>query len=151
MRFGNTSLDEFCHLMADLIEGDITLGEALRLTGDGVRDSTLTRACQEAARSIEAGASLSSAVSRQREFPARCLTSSQMGRGESSLPEALRMLGEMFEKRGRHASELGGDDPCRIDRGNDPDGPRVRGGRAIPASHYTHFQAFGLSRPKPHR
>ncbi len=104
----NTSLAEFCHLTADLIEGDITLGEALRLTGDGVRDSTLTRACQEAARSIEAGASLSSAVSRQREFPRSVSRVLKWAEGNRSLPEALRMLGEMFEKRARTQATLAG-------------------------------------------
>ncbi len=54
-----TSLAEFCHLLALLLESQLPLPEALRLTGAGVQDNDINRACELMARNVEAGGNLS--------------------------------------------------------------------------------------------
>ncbi len=104
----NSSLAECCHLLAVLLECEVPLGEALRLTGEGVRDDTLTRACMAAARDVDAGLSLASAIDRHRDFPRGLTRILRWAEGHRSLPEALRMLGEMFESRARTQASLAG-------------------------------------------
>ena len=41
----STSLAEFCHLLALLLESRLPLPEAIRLTGEGVQDADIDRAC----------------------------------------------------------------------------------------------------------
>ncbi|MDG3004022.1 type II secretion system F family protein [Paludisphaera mucosa] len=57
-----TSWAEFCHLLAMLLEADLPLPEALRLTGSGVENNDVDLACRAMARSVEQGASLSAAM-----------------------------------------------------------------------------------------
>ena len=50
-----TSLAEFCHLLALLLESRLPLPEALRLTGEGVQDAGVDAACEQMARQVESG------------------------------------------------------------------------------------------------
>src|SRR5262249_49730530 len=104
----NTSLAEFCHLLALLLECEVTLVEGLRLTGVGVPDDSIHRACRGMSRDVEQGLSLSQAVSRQVVCPRgfhRVLTWAE---GHQSLPQSLHMLGEMFEARARAQAGFAG-------------------------------------------
>src|SRR5262249_17292468 len=57
-----TSWAEFCHLLALLLETDLPLPEALRLTGEGLRNSELDQACQSMAKDVELGQTLADSM-----------------------------------------------------------------------------------------
>jgi type II secretory pathway component PulF len=57
-----TSWAEFCHLLAILLESEVSMPEALVLTGQGVQDADIDRACRAMARDVESGRSLSEAM-----------------------------------------------------------------------------------------
>jgi general secretion pathway protein F len=92
----STSLSEFCHLLALLLESEVPLGEALRLTGNGVCDRALARDCTGLSRAVESGLTLSESVSRQGSFPRGMPRILKWAESQGSLPDALRMVGEMF-------------------------------------------------------
>ncbi len=50
-----TSLAEFCHLLALLLESNLPLPEALRLTGEGVQDADLDETCHVMAGQVDVG------------------------------------------------------------------------------------------------
>jgi type II secretory pathway component PulF len=58
-----TSWAEFCHLLAILLESELPMPEALRLTGQGIQNSDIDRACRAMANDVERGKSLSDAMS----------------------------------------------------------------------------------------
>jgi type II secretory pathway component PulF len=58
-----TSWAEFCHLLALLLESELPMPEALRLTGQGIENSDIDRACRAMARDVEHGKTLSDAMS----------------------------------------------------------------------------------------
>jgi general secretion pathway protein F len=96
-----TSRGEFSHLLALLLESEVPLAEALTLAGEGVGDRSVASASETAARAVEGGQSLATALSSGGLFPAgfaRILAWAEDHRG---LPEALHMAGEMFEARAR--------------------------------------------------
>jgi type II secretory pathway component PulF len=84
------------------------LPEALRLTGVGVADSSVDRACRSMARDIEQGFSLSETMARQSIFPRGLNRVMTWAEGHQSLPETLHMLGEMFEARARGQAGFAG-------------------------------------------
>jgi general secretion pathway protein F len=103
-----TSLAEFCHLLALLIESRLPLAEALRLTGEGVQDSRIRFACDGMANEIEQGQSLFSAMDERSLFPRGLPRLIRWGETQQTLPEVLHMAGAMFEARSRtHASFSG--------------------------------------------
>ncbi|MGE3820166.1 MAG: type II secretion system F family protein [Isosphaeraceae bacterium] len=104
----NTSLAEFCHLLALLIESDLPLEESLRLAGIGVADARFERAGRGMAGDVASGLSLSQAVLRQRVFPRGLTRLLRWAEGHQSLPEALTMAGQMFEARARSQSTFAG-------------------------------------------
>jgi general secretion pathway protein F len=57
-----SSWAEFCHLLALLVESELPLPEALRLTGQGIQNSDIDRACRAMANEIEQGKTLSDAM-----------------------------------------------------------------------------------------
>jgi type II secretory pathway component PulF len=99
-----TSLAEFCHLLALLLESRLPLPEALRLTGEGVQDSDVDASCRKMANQVEAGRSLSEAMARVRLFPGGLPRLIRWAENQESLPEVLHMAGAMFESRGRSYS-----------------------------------------------
>lgn len=58
-----TSWAEFCHLLALLLESELPMPDALRLTGQGIQNSDIDRACRAMANDVEGGKSLSAAMS----------------------------------------------------------------------------------------
>ena len=70
-----TSIAEFCHLLALLLESQLPLPEAIRLTGEGVQDSSVNGSCQIMARAVESGRSLSDAMAQRPLFPRAFLVS----------------------------------------------------------------------------
>ena len=104
----NISLAEFCHLLALLLEGDLPLPEALRLTRDGVGDARIQRACAAMQRDVGGGMSLSQAVAPRRVFPASLSRLLFWAEGHQSLPQALHTAGEMFESRARAQAGFAG-------------------------------------------
>jgi len=95
----STSLAEFCHLLALLLESDLPLPEALRLTGEGVQDADLDVSCRLMAREVESGRSLSRAMAERRPFPLGLARLLHWAEGRKSLTEVLHIAGSMFEAR----------------------------------------------------
>jgi general secretion pathway protein F len=101
-----SSLAEFSHLLALLLECEVPLVEALPMAGQGVGDGEVASASTQAAREVAAGQRLADTTAIKRLFPsgfARILAWAELHRG---LPEALHMAGEMFEARARAQATL---------------------------------------------
>lgn len=96
-----TSLAEFCHLLALLLESRLPLPEALRLTGEGVQDSDIDASCRDLANQVESGRSLAQAMEKTSRFPVGLPRLVGWAENQESLPEVLHMAGAMFEARGR--------------------------------------------------
>jgi type II secretory pathway component PulF len=94
-----TSLAEFCHLLSLLLENHLPLPEALRLSGEGVQDTNVERACLRMAESVESGQSLARAMSERRLFPEGIPRLVHWGTRHGSLTEVLLMAATMFESR----------------------------------------------------
>ncbi|MGP0065210.1 MAG: type II secretion system F family protein [Isosphaeraceae bacterium] len=103
-----TSLSEFCHLLGLLLANRLPLPEALRLTGQGVEDAAVERACLRMAESVESGHSLARAMSELRLFPAGLPRLVYWGTRQRSLPEVLDMAAAMFESRAAAQASLAG-------------------------------------------
>jgi type II secretory pathway component PulF len=103
-----TSLAEFCHLLALLLESDLPLPEALRLTGEGVQDADVDASCRLMANQVESGRSLSQAMEKVWLFPVGLPRLVRWAENQESLPEVLHMAGSMFESRGRSYSTFVG-------------------------------------------
>lgn len=101
MVWRNTSLAEFCHLLALLLESEVPLGEALRLTGKGVRDASIDAACIATAHDVDGGLGFGQALARQPIFPTSLSRLIAWAEAHQSLPESLRMAGEMYEAGAR--------------------------------------------------
>ena len=104
----NTALAEFCHLLGLLLESDVPLDESLRLAGGGVGNASIGRVCGAMAADVAGGMSLADAVARRPVFPRGLPRVLRWAEGHQSLPEALRMAGEMFEARARSQASLAG-------------------------------------------
>jgi type II secretory pathway component PulF len=96
-----TSLAEFCHLFGLLLEGEIPLTEAVPMAGAGVVDADLRAVATALANDIERGELLAGAIGRQRYFPQGIGGIVHWALEHQSLPDALHMLGQMFEARAR--------------------------------------------------
>jgi len=104
----NTSLAEFCHLLALTLEGGVPLPEAVRLVGGGVDDAAIGRACRSMAVDLGGGSSLADAVGRERVFPAGLARLLRWAEKNQTLAEALHTSGEMFEARARAQASFAG-------------------------------------------
>jgi general secretion pathway protein F len=94
-----TSLAEFCHLLGLLLESEVPLVEAVSLAGAGVADADIRSASRWIARDVESGLPLSSALANRSLFPQGLAAIVRWAEEHRSLPEALRMLGELCESR----------------------------------------------------
>ena len=103
-----TSLSEFCHLLALLLEHRLPMPEALRLSGDAVQDSGLQSATHHMAADVEDGKTLARAMAECRPFPPRLPRLLQWGEKRGGLPEVLHMAGEMFAARASAHSTFAG-------------------------------------------
>jgi len=104
----STSLAEFCHLLALLLESHLPLPEALRLTGEGVQDAEFDVSCRRMAHEVESGRSLSDAMAERRLFPPGLPRLLRWAEGQKSLTEVLHIAGSMFEARARSQSTFVG-------------------------------------------
>jgi general secretion pathway protein F len=104
----STSLAEFCHLLALLLENQLPMPEALRLTGEGVQDADIDSSCQAMAKKVESGRLLSQAMEERRSFPFGLPRLVRWAENEQGLPEVLHMAGAMFESRARSHSTFVG-------------------------------------------
>jgi type II secretory pathway component PulF len=97
----STSLAEFCHLLALLLESRLPLPEALRLTGEGVEDADINAACGRLANQVESGRSLAESMAERELFPVGLPRLLRWAESHKSLPEVLHMAGSMLEARAR--------------------------------------------------
>jgi general secretion pathway protein F len=104
----STSLAEFCHLLALLLESNLPLPEALRLTGEGVQDADLDDSCRLMARDVQSGRSLAEAMAGRGLFPLGLGRLLHWAEGQKSLAEVLHMAGSMFEARAHSYSSFVG-------------------------------------------
>jgi general secretion pathway protein F len=93
----NTSLAEFCHLLALLLECEVPLAEALRFTASGVNDSAIDEASSRMVRDVEGGMTLSESITRYEVFPKGLSRIVAWAEKAQSLPATLHMAGEMYE------------------------------------------------------
>jgi type II secretory pathway component PulF len=103
-----TSWAEFCHLLALLLETNLPLPEALRLTGEGVQNADLDRACQVMAGDVEHGRTLAESMAAQSQFPTGLPRLLRWAQSQGAIAEILHMAGEMFEARARGQATFAG-------------------------------------------
>jgi len=103
-----TSWAEFCHLLALLLESQLTLPEALRLAGEGVQNTDLDRACQRMAGEVEPGGTLAQAMASRPELPSGLARLLRWATYQNAIAEILHMAGEMFEARARSQAMFAG-------------------------------------------
>ena len=103
-----TSLTEFCHLLAMLIEADLPLPLAFEMAGASVRDAEVAEACGRLGRAVEGGDSLSTAMRLWDSIPAGLGQLFRWSEDRRNLPEALHLAGDMFESRARSQSSFAG-------------------------------------------
>lgn len=101
-----TSLAEFCRALAVLTESELPLAEALPLAARSARDPALEATCVEVAGEIESGRPLADVMGEHRAFPAGIPRFLRWAEGEHSLPDALRLLGDILEARARAHGEF---------------------------------------------
>jgi general secretion pathway protein F len=106
--WASVRLSEFCHLLALLLEGNLPLPEAIRLTGEGIEDSGMNRACGALARDVEAGRSFAAAMSRLARFPRGLSRLLGWAENQMALPELLHLAGALFETQARSRATVAG-------------------------------------------
>ena len=92
-------LVEFSRLMGLLLDQDVPLPDALRLTSDGMRSPGLKVACLESAARVEAGEAFSDCVERHRAFPATLKPFVDFGDRSSRPAEGFEAAAEAFGRR----------------------------------------------------
>jgi type II secretory pathway component PulF len=102
------SLAEFCHLLALLVDGRLPMSEAIRLTGQGIEDSSIDQDCRVMAGRVESGESLSRAMASRSRFPIGLARLLRWAENQKSVSEVLHMAGSMFEARARAQSKFVG-------------------------------------------
>ena len=103
-----TSLAEFCHLLALLLESELTLPEALRLTGEGVENADIDASCRVMAKQVESGRAFSASMAERSFFPPGLHRLLRWAEQEKSLSEVLHLAGSMFEAQARSTSAFVG-------------------------------------------
>jgi type II secretory pathway component PulF len=103
-----TSLAEFCHLLALLLESEVPLDEALRMTGEGVLDASIDHACGAMAADVSGGLTLSQAISRRPIFPRGLAQVLRWAEKHHGLADSLHMAGELFEARAQAQASFAG-------------------------------------------
>ena len=92
-------LVEFSRLMGLLLDQDVPLPEALRLTSDGMQSPILKVACLESAVQVEAGTTFLDCVKMQRAFPPSLTPFVDFGSQSSRLSDGFEAAAEAFQRR----------------------------------------------------
>jgi type II secretory pathway component PulF len=103
-----TAMAEFCHLLALLLEGEVPLPAALLLAGEGVKDADLALSCRAVSREIEKGRPVAAAFASRRLFQSGFVKILRWAEGHRSIPEALHVMGEIYEARARSQARFVG-------------------------------------------
>jgi type II secretory pathway component PulF len=96
---------QFSHLLALLLEEEVPLPEALRLTAAALQDTMLARQSAVAATAVESGLPLDQALLQAR-FPDSLAVLAAWGQQKNSLTQSLRAAAEAFEARTNSQSAL---------------------------------------------
>ena len=99
---------EFCHLLALLLESRLPMPEALELTGQGVQNRDLERACRAMALEVEGGVNLARAMAGRPELPIGLARLLRWASDQDAVAEILHMSGEMLEARARGQATFAG-------------------------------------------
>ncbi|WP_165227427.1 type II secretion system F family protein [Aquisphaera insulae] len=103
-----TGWAEFCHLLALLLESRLPMPQALRLTGEGVENSSLAHAAESMARGVENGQPLYSTMARQPDLPRNLPRLIRWADDHNTTAEILHTAGEMYEARARTQASFAG-------------------------------------------
>jgi type II secretory pathway component PulF len=101
-----TALAEFCRALAILVEAELPMPEALRLSARSARDASLEPPCARAAEEVAAGRPLADALAGSPAFPDGLPRFLRWAEGGRSLPESLRLAAGIFEARARGQAEF---------------------------------------------
>jgi type II secretory pathway component PulF len=99
-------LAQFSRLMGLLLEQQVPLPDALRLTAAGLRDARLAQGCDRVADDVERGRSLPESLAARQQFPPSLIPVVQWGQQTPALADAFRAAAEMFEGRVRSQGTL---------------------------------------------
>jgi type II secretory pathway component PulF len=99
-------LAQFARLMGLLLEQQVPLPDALRVTAAGLQNGNLARGCRRAADDAERGRPLDESLAARRQFPASLIPVIQWGQQAAAVPDAFRAAAEMFEGRSRTQGTL---------------------------------------------
>jgi len=86
----------FARMLAVLLEHEVPLPQALRLTADAVTDGNVRESCHELAAGVEDGGSLADLIESKRRLPATLVPFVRLGEQQGTLPAALRTASEVF-------------------------------------------------------
>lgn len=93
------SLVDFSRLMHLLLEREIAVAEALRLTAGGLRWSDLAAVSRSCAKDVEQGMRLSESMAQYREFPASIHPVIESGEKSQCPAEAFAAAADMYRRR----------------------------------------------------
>jgi type II secretory pathway component PulF len=99
-------LAQFARLMGLLLEQEVALPDALRLSAAGLYDASLAQGCREVADDVERGRALGESMAARRQFPASLIPVVQWGEQTPGLADAFRAAAEMFQGRVRSQGTL---------------------------------------------
>jgi general secretion pathway protein F len=91
------ALAQCSRLLGLLVELQVPLPEALRLTADALQEHSLREGCRQVAANIEAGAPLAEALAWSPAFPPRLRPLVEWGQRAPALDESFRAAAEMFD------------------------------------------------------
>jgi len=89
------------HLAGLLLEQQIPLPDAMRMTAEGIQDRDLSAACLRAAGRLRAGQPIGESLRASRQFPPAMIPLVEWGQRTGALPEAFRTAADFFEGRAR--------------------------------------------------
>jgi type II secretory pathway component PulF len=99
-------LAQFARLMGLLLEQEVSLPDALRVTAAGLRNANLAQGCRGVADDVENGHILYQSMAARRQFPASLIPVIEWGQRAPALADAFRAAAEMFEGRVRSQGTL---------------------------------------------
>lgn len=101
-----TGVAQATRALAHLIQQEVPLPEALRLSSQGLRDANVAEVWRSLAHQVESGAKLSHAVAATHRLPASLAPLLSWGEQTHNLAEALFMASEMLEGRVRLRAQM---------------------------------------------